>query len=167
MKQWLFPQDGIWQFLGNERLSQSLLCGEVERLSPCILIPFTQLLTIEPPMLVSVRKFSDVGDQSVWGLQATFIRPLINDPTIAEGIDAKWLVLSFTSKAELNHRSDYWANHAANNWINSLLADHAVPEPRALISAAHTALLAVGEAVSTDQPHAWPQKQQWGLFERT
>ena len=54
--------------------------------------------------------------------------------------------LLVSSKRELNHRHD----HGANDWVNnSWLVDHPGSDPGAGISAAHTALLAVGPPIGT------------------
>ena len=53
-----------------------------------------------------------------------------------------------SSKGELNHRLDDRANHRANDWVNnSRLVDHPGCDPGVGISAAHTALLTIGEAI--------------------
>ena len=54
--------------------------------------------------------------------------------------------LLVSSKRELNHRPD----DRANDWVNnSWLVDHPGSDSRSDIGAAHTALLAVGEAKGT------------------
>ena len=72
--------------------------------------------------------------------------PFINNPAIADGI-VSWLIfLAVSSKGELNHRPD----DRANDWVNnSWLVDHPGCDPGVGISAAYTALLAVGEAKGT------------------
>ena len=74
--------------------------------------------------------------------------PFINNPSIADGI-VSWLIFLFvSSKGELNHRLDDRANPRANDWVNnSRLVDHPGCDPRVGISAAHTALLTIGEAI--------------------
>ena len=59
------------------------------------------------------------------------------------------------SKGELNHRPDHWvedgANHRAyKDWSNNIrLVDDPRSDPMTDIGSAHTALLAMGEAIGT------------------
>ena len=71
-------------------------------------------------------------------------------PAIADGIVDGGISLPVSSKGELNHRPDLWVDDGANDWLNnSWLVDHPGSDSRTDIGAAHTALLAVGEAIGT------------------
>ena len=74
-------------------------------------------------------------------------------PAIADGIVDGGISLLVGSKGELNHRLDHWAEDGANHraykdWSNnSRLVDDPRRDARADIGSAHTALLAMGEAI--------------------
>ena len=79
----------------------------------------------------------------------------MNNPAIANGIVDDEISLLVGSKGELNHRSDHWSEEGANHrahkdWSNnSRLVDDPRSDPMTDIGSAHTALLAMGEAIGT------------------
>ena len=70
----------------------------------------------------------------------------VENLAISNGIEDGEISLFMSSKGELNHRPD----HRSNNWVsNSCLVDHPGSDPGVGISAAHTVLLAMREAIGT------------------
>ena len=79
----------------------------------------------------------------------------INNPVSNGWIVDDEISLLVGSKGELNHRPDHWAEDGANHraykdWSNnSRLVDDPRSDPMTDIGSAHTALLAMGEAIGT------------------
>ena len=79
----------------------------------------------------------------------------IKNPAIADGIVDDEISLLVGSKGKLNHWPDHWAEDGANHraykdWSNnSRLVDDPRSDPMTDIGSAHTALLAMGEAIGT------------------